>query len=255
MFVDKAEKIKNILLNPYWLVVSLSGLFFFFFALDRGGTNVFIWANAFFLLNHLIWGDFSLKTIPLFYWMALAVCTVLILMSLVFSYEITHKDRIFRLVKMLVIIFAILLMSRTVATKQAFGIFGALLVLSVTWQFAARTLFGMPYGTWSNPHYLANFAILSVPLVFYYFRTAPKPYKYIFLVLIVMDIDPVFRNASRPAFLALVVSTLFVITFFTRSRFRWIGLSAVCVSFILLAVTNYAGFFDKLKELIAANLL
>lgn len=250
MTYGKVEKIKNILLNPYWLVVSLSGLFFFFFALNRGGANVFIWAGAFFLLNHMVFGEFSLKTIPLMYWIALAVCTALILMSLVFSYEITHKDRIFRLVKMLVIIYTIRLSSRTVAPQPAFKIFGVVLALSVVWQFAARILFGMPYGTWSNPHYLANFAILSLPLVFYYFRTAPNPYKILFLALLVIDIDPVFRNASRPAFLALVVSTLFVITFFTRSRYRWIGLLAICVCFLLLSITNYAGFFDKLKELI-----
>jgi len=239
------------LLNPYWLVLSLSGIFFFFFALNRGGTNVFIWASAFFLLTHLVLGEFSLKSIPACYWSALVVCAALIVISLVFAYDGTHKDRIFRLVKMLVIIFALHLTSRFVAAKTALKILGAMLVLSVTWQFTARVFFGTLYGTWPNPHYLANFAILSLPLIFYYFRTIPNPYKYFFLVLIFMDIDPVFENASRPAFLALVVSTLFVIIFFTRGRYRWISLLATGASIGLLGITNYAGFFDSLKELIA----
>lgn len=247
---DKYNKFKNILLNPYWLVFSLTGIFLFFFALNRGGTNVFIWACAFFLLIHLAWGEFTLNTLPLFYWVTLAACATLIVISLAFSYEITHKDRIFRLVKMLIIIFTIHLISRTVSTRRSFIIFGAVLALSVTWQFAARTVFGMPNGTWENPHYLANFVILSLPLLFYYSRMAAKPYNYLFLVLIVMDIDPVLKNASRPAFLALAASTLFVITFFTHSRYRYIGLLAVSGCFIFLGLTNYAGFFDSLKELV-----
>ena len=248
---DKLNKFKDILLNPYWLVFSLTGIIIFFFALNRGGTNVFIWACSFFLLAHLVWGEFSLNTLPLLYWVALVACVALIFMSLAFSYEITHKDRIFRLIKMLIIIFTIHLTSRIITAEQAFGVFGAALALSVAWQFAARIIFGMPNGTWQNPHYLANFAILSLPLLFYYSRTAPKPYKYLFLVLIVMDIDPVLRNASRPAFVALVASTLFVVTFFTHSRYRYIGLSAISACFIILGITNYAGFFDTLKELIA----
>jgi O-antigen ligase len=68
---------------------------------------------------------------------------------------------------------------------------------------------------------------------------------------LISAIDPVFRNASRPAFLALVVSTLFIVTFFTRNRYRWFGLLAICALFVFLGTTNYAGFFDKLKELMS----
>jgi len=246
----RSQFLKDLLLHPYWLVFSLSGIYFFFFALNRGGTNVFIWAGAFFVLTHLMWGDFSLKDLSLRCWVVVAVCALLILMSLIFSYEGTHEDRVFTLVKMLAIIFCMLLTSRTTASTTAFGVFGSLLALSVIWQFTAYIIFGMPYGTWSNPHYLANFAVLSLPLVFYYFRTVPIPYNILFLLLAVVDIDPVFRNGSRPAFLALMVSSLFVITFFVRSRYRWIGLLAVIGSLILLSTTNYDGFFEKLDYLI-----
>ncbi len=246
----RSQFLKDLFLHPYWLVFSLSGIYFFFFALNRGGVNVFIWAGAFFVLTHLIWGDFSLKDLSLRCWVVVAVCALLILMSLIFSFEGTHEDRVFTLVKMLAIIFCMLLTSRTAASTTAFGVFGSLLTLSVIWQFTAYIIFGMPYGTWSNPHYLANFAVLSLPLVFYYFRTVPSPYNILFLLLAVVDIDPVFRNASRPAFLALMVSSLFVITFFIRSRYRWIGLLAVVGSLILLSTTNYAGFFEKLNDMI-----
>jgi hypothetical protein len=125
-----------------------------------------------------------------------------------------------------------------------------LLAVSIIWQFLARSLFGSPYGTWSSPHYLANFSILSLPLVFYYFRTAPKPWRYLFLLLLVIDIDPVFRNSSRPAFAALIFSTLFVIIFFTPRHHKLTGLGAIGAGLVGLAITNYAGFFDKAQELI-----
>jgi O-antigen ligase len=246
----RSQFLKDLLLHPYWLVFSLSGIYFFFFALNRGGVNVFIWAGAFFVLTHLMWGDFSLKDLSPRCWVVVAVCALLILMSLIFSYEGTHEDRVFTLVKMLAIIFCMLLTGRTTASTTVFGVFGSLLALSVIWQFTAYIIFGMPYGTWSNPHYLANFAVLSLPLVFYYFRTVPIPYNILFLLLAVVDIDPVFRNGSRPAFLALMVSSLFVITFFVRSRYRWIGLLAVIGSLIFLSTTNYDGFFEKLNHLI-----
>jgi len=246
----RSQLLKDLLLHPYWLIFSLSGIYFFFFALNRGGTNVFIWAGAFFVLTHLMWGGFSLKDLSLRCWGVVTVCALLVLMSLVFSYEGTHTDRVFTLVKMLAIIFCMLLSSRTAASTTAFGVFGSLLALSVVWQFTAYIIFGMPYGTWSNPHYLANFTVLTLPLLFYYFWTVPNPYNFLYIPLAVVDIDPVFRNASRPAFLALVVSSLFVVIFFTRSRYRWIGLLTLAGGLILLTITNYAGFFEKLKELI-----
>ncbi len=250
MIHGKAEKIIDILLNPHWLLFSLSGLFFFFFALNRGGANVFIWAGAFFVMVHWKFGDVSVKNLSPYNWAVLGVCAGLILMSLVFSYETTYKDRLFRLVKMLVIVFTVDLAGRTAPSKPVFGLFGLLLALSVIWQTAARVVFQMPYGTWSNPHYLANFAILALPLLFYYFKAAPRPYRFLFPVLMILAIDPVLRNASRPAFVALVVSTVFVVTFFVRSRYRWIGLLAVAVFLVVLVVTNYAGFSDHLQELI-----
>ena len=246
----RSHAIKAILLQPYWVVFSLVGVLFFFFALDRGGTNVFIWSSGVFLLIHTVNGGYRIGNIPLNLRVLSAVAAILVMMSLVFSYEQTGIDRIVRIGKMLIIVFSIHFIGRTETAKHAYTLFGMVLTVSIIWQFLARTLFAMPYGTWSNPHYLANVAVLSLPLVFYYFRTVPTPYNILFVLLAVADIDPVFRNASRPAFLALVVSSLFVITFFTRSRYRWIGLLAVIGSLILLSTTNYAGFFEKLKDLI-----
>jgi hypothetical protein len=46
----RSHTIKAVLLQSHWVVFSLVGVFFFFFALDRGGTNVFIWSSGVFLI-------------------------------------------------------------------------------------------------------------------------------------------------------------------------------------------------------------
>jgi O-antigen ligase len=245
----RSHAIRDNLLQPRLIVFSLAGVFFFFFALDRGGTNVFIWACGVFVAIQMVYGNYRLAHIPLNLRGLFAVAAVLVTMSFVFSYQQTAVDRIVRVGKMLIIVFAVHFTGRTDAAKNAYGLFGVLMAVCITWQFLARVVFGLPYGTWSNPHYLANFSILTLPLVFFYFATLPKPYRWLSLPLFAMDIDPVFRNASRPAFLALVVSTLLVLIFFTRSRYRWIGLLSICIGLLLLVVTNYAGFYDKLTEL------
>ncbi|MFZ0612840.1 MAG: O-antigen ligase family protein [Desulfobacterales bacterium] len=248
----KSDAIRAFLLHPGWSLFSLAGVFIFFFVLNRGGVIVFFWTGGIFLLGHLVHGDYGLDTLSTHQRVLVGICASLVLMSLAFSYPQTDTHRLFRIGQMLIIVFCIEVISRTELLEHAYKLFGVVLTVSIVCQFLTRSLFALPYGTWSNPHYLANFAILTLPLVFYYFVTAPKPYNFIFLLLFAMDIEPVFRNASRPAFLALAVSTLFVITFLTRGRYRLIGLLAICASFFLVAVTNYAGFFDKLKELAAS---
>ncbi|MFZ0241199.1 MAG: O-antigen ligase family protein [Desulfobacterales bacterium] len=247
----KLDAVRPILLHPFWVLLSLAGIFIFFFVLNRGGVNVFFWSGGVFLLVHLINGDYNLSTLLPYHWVLLGICAGLVSVSLVFSYAQTDSHRLFRIGQMLVIVFGIHFISRTKAVAHIYRLFGGILTVAILWQFLTRSLLALPYGTWSNPHYLANFAILTLPLVFYYFRTLSTPCNLFFLVLFAMDIDPVFRNASRPAFLALVASTLFVVAFLTRSRYRWIGLLAICGSLVLVGLTNYAGFFDKLKELAA----
>ena len=225
----KPGAIRSTLLHPGWLLLSLAGIFVFFFVLNRGGVNVFFWTGGVFLLGHMLHGDDDIETIPTHHRVLLGICASLVSISLAFSYAQTDVHRLFRIGQMLIIVFCIEVISRTDLSAHLYKLFGVVLTVSIVCQFLTRSIFSLPYGTWSNPHYLANFAILTLPLVFYYFRTAPKPYHIMFLLLFVMDIEPVFRNASRPAFLALVVSTLFVITFLTRGRNRCFGLLAICL--------------------------
>ncbi len=248
----KPGAIRSTLLHPGWLLLSLAGIFVFFFVLNRGGVNVFFWTGGVFLLGHMLHGDDDIETIPTHHRVLLGICASLVSISLAFSYAQTDVHRLFRIGQMLIIVFCIEVISRTDLSAHLYKLFGVVLTVSIVCQFLTRSIFSLPYGTWSNPHYLANFAILTLPLVFYYFRTAPKPYHIMFLLLFVMDIEPVFRNASRPAFLALVVGTLFVITFLTRGRNRLVRpAGGLHLLYLLVAAHELRRIFRQTQELAA----
>ncbi|MGD9371253.1 MAG: hypothetical protein PVF14_07530, partial [Desulfobacterales bacterium] len=60
----KLDTAKNLLTSPYWLVLTLTGAFFSFFALNRGGIVVFIEISFGFFLMNLIAGEYPIKKIP-----------------------------------------------------------------------------------------------------------------------------------------------------------------------------------------------
>ncbi|MGA9262666.1 MAG: hypothetical protein WBV95_11890, partial [Desulfobacterales bacterium] len=74
----RSHTIKAVLLQPHWVVFSLVGVFFFFFALDRGGTNVFIWSSGVFLLIHTVNGGYRIGNIPLNLRVLSAVAAILV---------------------------------------------------------------------------------------------------------------------------------------------------------------------------------
>jgi hypothetical protein len=74
----KFETIKAILTSQYWLILTLSGAFFVFFALNRGGVVVFVQLSCFFLILNALFGEYKIKKIPIFYWIACAICAYLL---------------------------------------------------------------------------------------------------------------------------------------------------------------------------------
>ena len=103
----KSETVKEIFTSEYWLIASLTGAFFSFFALNRGGVVVFIEAGFVFVLLNLMTGEYKLKQIPSSYWIALAICLYLIIFGYLFaSHEVKIKYVMYP-VRMLFIVFTI----------------------------------------------------------------------------------------------------------------------------------------------------
>ncbi len=246
----KLSTVKELLTSGYWLIAALTGAFFCFFALNRGGVVVFIDVGACFVLLNLIAGEYKLRQIPLTYWIALAICFYLIIFGFLFASHKVKSNYVMYLLRMLFIVFTIHCLSLKKIDSRVYAYLPAVWCLCICWQFAAVKFFSLPYGTYTNPHYLSNLMISTLPLIVYSFWTADGWYKWGYIPIALMAADMLVRSGSRPAILALTFSSLFILVFFIRTRTRWIGLAAIVLCFAFLYITNYGGAVNHLEELI-----
>jgi hypothetical protein len=247
---SKLETLKLVFTSEYWLIASLTGAFFTFFALNRGGVVVFIEAGFVFVLLNLLTGEYKLKQIPSSYWTALAICFYLIIFGYLFaSHEVKLKYVMYP-VRMLFIVFTIHCLSLKKIDSHVYELLPILWCLSIGWQFVAVKFYNLSSGTYGNPHYLSNLMISTLPLIVYSFWVTNGWYKWIFILFALLAIDMLLRTGSRSAILGLTFSSLFILVFFIKSRIRWIGFLAIVLSFGFLFITNYGGVASHLEELI-----
>jgi len=165
----KSETIKTLLTSQYWLILSLSGAFFSFFPLNRGGIVFFVKLSWLFLILNALFGEYKLKNVPIFYWMTCAVCTYLLLLSVLLYPQQSHARWMAKLVLMLGVVFAIHCLSQKKIAGWVPEFFSVTLSLSVCCQSAAIYIFHMPRGTFTNIHYSATLAVLTLPIIYYFF--------------------------------------------------------------------------------------
>jgi len=242
--------LRDVLLHRFWLIFSLSGVLFFFFLPNRGILEWFIRLTGILLFIQIFYGAYQISSIPRNFLLLLWAAAILLLLSTLFSGAHTDTHRMYRVIKMLIIVFSIHCLSQGDFDKRLIFLFGALLASLIILQFVARSVLGMPYGTYSNRHYLANLASLTLPLFFYYYFVTPRPYNFLIVPLAFMDLDLLLRTSSRPAILALSVGTVFTVFFLIRNRRKWIALAAFAGGCILLYVTNYAHVIGRIEDLI-----
>lgn len=250
MYQLKFEKIKAILTSQYWLVLTLSGAFFSFFALNRGGVKVFMELSIAFLILNALTGEYRLKKIPVSYWIFSAICVYLLFVSVLVSPQQSHYRWMANLVRILGVVFAIHCLSQKKIAGWVPEFFAAILSLAVCWQFAARYFFHMPHGTFTANHYLATFAVLALPIIFYFFWIATGWHKILFVLIAFMDADLLLQTGSRPAFLGIIIGTLFVFIFLVKGRDKWIAIISICFILGTLYFTDYANFASRIEGLI-----
>ena len=186
------DAIKKVLLNKYWLVLSVSGVFFTYFILNEMGTGVFIGTSAFFLFVQALTDNYRIRTIPYSYLALVTIVFLIIALSLLFSFKNTDMGRVGRLLKFLVIVFSIHSISRLAIKDHVVRIIQSSLLVSILWEFVACIFFRMPFGTFTNPHYLANFTALVLPVLFYFFWVSEKVDKMVFMIVGLIDIHVLF---------------------------------------------------------------
>ncbi|MGD9082397.1 MAG: hypothetical protein PVH72_02560, partial [Desulfobacterales bacterium] len=217
----KFETIKALLTSQYWLILTLSGAFFAFFALNRSGIVVFIKLSLVFLILNVLFGEYKLKTIPISYWITSAICAYLLLASVLLYPQHSHFRWMGNLVRMLVVVFAIHCLSQKKIAGRVPEFFSAILSLTVCYQFAARYFFHMPHGTFTNIHYLATFTVLALPIIYYFFWVTTSWPKFLFALIAIMDANLLLQTGSRPAFLGIIAGTFFVFIFLVKGRYKW----------------------------------
>jgi len=232
---SKFETLKIIFTSEYWLIAALGGAFFTFFALNQGGIVVFIEAGFCFLIINILVGSYRLREIHPSYWITAGIFAHLLLVSVILHPHISNYRWMAYPLRMLCVVFVIDCLYRKTITNWVGVLFCVVLSAAVCWQIIAYFVFKMPYGTFSNMHYIASFTVLALPVIFYFSLTAKSWYKLFFVLLSVMDLALIFKIGSRPAILGLAAGAIFVLIFLIKGRWKWIGLSFVFAIFAACA--------------------
>ena len=242
--------LRKLLLSEYWLTVSLCGIFITSYSLNYKGTGIFLGISAIFIGFHLVFGDFTLKEIPSPYIFLFFLIIYLVLESLVFSFENTDSGRIGRLGKFFVIVFSIHIISRGGINKFTILASGIVIGLSILWQYSEYFPLNIPYyGTFTNPHYLANLVLLTLPFTYYFFFTTVKTYKIVFFLLCVLNLQLLILSSSRTAIIGLIFSWMLIIILYSRTRIKLAGTLLLTFFLILIYLTDYANIYSRFHEL------
>jgi len=192
------QRARRILLHPHWLTAALSAAVFFQFALNRGGVESAIWAAGALLVVHAVTGNFDLRRLPRQTWIFLAAVGGLLLISWSLAPESTDPGRAGRIIKFAVLVLAVQYLASQQLGDQLRAWVTALAVAIVVWQFAFHTLTGSLYGTFSNPHYLAYFSALLLPVLVTAGTWFRPPYGYLVYLLLFLDLTLVFNDLKKP---------------------------------------------------------
>lgn len=234
------------------LLASLTCAFFCFFVVNSHLADYFMALTGFLLMVQILKGEYLPTASPTL--MAVGgICLYLATASLVVTKAHHEWHYVMRLLKMLGVVFAIHSLGREGETRLHAVLFGALLGVSICWQSFALHVLAMPFGVYSNPHYLAILLILALPFIFYFSWVNKGWLRGAFVLLCLLALELLLQTSSRPAFIALTAGALFVFALFTKGRYRWLGLALVFGLFTAVWLTDYAGMETRLKDL-AINL-
>ena len=104
-------------------------------------------------------------------------------------------------------------------------------------------------GSFSNPHYLALYGALSLPVLVYLLIRLQRWQKWLPAGLILLDTVILLKTQSRPAWLALPIGALAVLPFLS-ARQRWTAGATLLAAPAVLAAFNPLGFRDRLGALL-----
>lgn len=124
-----------------------------------------------------------------------------------------------------------------------------LLLTYVIIQTVAIVFFHKPFGTTKNPHYLAHYSALSLPVAAYCYSQVSSFRARILLASIILVLGTfVLLTSSRPAWLALMLSSL-IWLFFLNKKKRILLFALILAIPVFLFISNVAHFGDRFTDL------
>jgi len=185
------------LLHPNWLAAALAAVVFLQFALNRGGSDQAIWVAGLLLALQLMDKDQRQRALSPQTLVILGVTAALLLLSWAFSPVGTDTHRSLRVVRFVILVLAV---HHLAHHRPDRGWLWVTLLVSaiVVWQLGARHLAGHLFGTFDNPHYLAYFAALLLPVLVLLIAELEPPYRWFAAVILLLDFDPVVNILWAP---------------------------------------------------------
>ena len=220
------------------LALGLAGFMFFFFVLDRGGTEICLDVCIVALVMLISLGAYNPLRYAYVAW-SLLVVAGLGFISLVVPWANTNTHDLETVLKFISVVLSIHYLSIVkgdARTKRYLNVvLMALLLMTIVWQFVSCVVFHMPFGMFTNPHYLGSVSILTLPLVFYFVYISQGLRRIIFSVAGVLNVGTLVLSNSRPAWISITISFLVGIFLVFRGRKRWAGLLflVITVTFLL----------------------
>ena len=165
------------------------------------------------------------------------------------SFELIKDVRHLWLVTFIVLSIWILARRDTTFIKQYLSSFIILLLVCyVIAQAIGQTFLLNPYGTNRNPHYLALYSSLSLPVALY-ICSKVQGWLRVLLISIVLALGYfVLNTSSRPAWIALLICGLMTL-FFLKGRGRMLAAIFLIAIPAFLFFTNIASFGDRFTDL------
>lgn len=202
----KHYPVKVALLNNKWIAAALAVAVFLQFALNKNtGSDDAIGVAGFFLCLHIVSGNFDLRTLPRWHLFVLGAFLVPLALSWLFFPVDSDVQRSMRVIRFLIVVWSVYYLGKQEAPHGWLWL-AALVSVIVLWQSGTRHVVGGAYGTFDNPHYLAYFASLLLPLLALLIVRLDPPYRYLVLVVLLLDLELVFNDLAKPVIPLLAIT-------------------------------------------------
>lgn len=133
---------------------------------------------------------------------------------------------------------------------KLYWIAALVILIYVVVQLVAVFLYGNPYGTTKNPHYLAFYSAANLIVSFFCFFKSTLRFKCFFGALALLLGILLINTGSRPAWLGLLLSAFIVIAFFLDHKVKLRAFLSLVLLLLMLFLTNIGGVTDRTKALI-----